>query len=95
MPFMSDSFKGHDAAYRTPSQQSNVNRREQENSRYRDQATRSPLNTPEQGRKNMQPPKAPEGSMHSAVNTNQMGSVAKSVKGAMSRIRLMKRRSMR
>ena len=95
MPFMSDSFKGHDAAYRTPAQQKNVNRREQENSRYRDQATRSPLNTPEQGRRNMQPPKAPEAPMHNAVNATQMSSVAKSVKNAMSRMRLIKRRSMR
>jgi hypothetical protein len=32
---------------------------------------------------------------HSAVNSAQMGSVAGSVKGAMSRMRLIKRRSMR
>ena len=90
MGFMSDSYKGHDALYRNPNQQRNVQAKQAETNSYATQArlggAAGRVNTPAQGKRNMQPPAAPQ--MHSAVSPKQMGSVAFSMKNAIAKIKM-------
>lgn len=79
MGFMSDSYKGHSALNRTPGQQRNVQAKQAETSNYKTQArlggAAGRVNTPAQGKRNMQPPVAPNAHPVVAQNTRQMGPV--------------------
>lgn len=92
MGFMSGSYKGHSAVNRTPGQQRNVQAKQAETSNYSTQArlggAAGRVNTPAQGKRNMQPPAAPQ--MHSAVSPRQM-SATSSVKNALSKLKTLKR----
>jgi hypothetical protein len=89
MGFMSDSYKGHSAKYRTPTQQKNVEMRQAEDNRYAYNASmKRTTSTP---KSNLMPPAGP--SMHSAVGANkrQFGRVGAAVKSTMSRMRTLRR----
>lgn len=91
MGFMSDSYKGHSALNRTPGQQRNVQAKQAEDNRYKTQArlggAAGRVNTPAQGKRNMQPPTAPSAHPVVAQNTRQFSSPSQGMRGALTRVR--------